>query len=127
MNLKAKIDVVGRHDEIKFHQDDPNANVITKYFTNNRIFNVQFVEFHPNGDLVVLGLKSGILLILDFMTMAIVRVFSATEDFGLASNEDVDQFYQFWKVAYFAETDFVFKDRAEETNKDSEAFLKEKY
>jgi len=35
-------------------------------------------------------LKSGLLLIMDFMTMGIVRTFCANEEFGLSANEDID-------------------------------------
>ena len=40
--------------------------------------------------MVAVGLKSGYLLIVDYLTMGIVRVFNQLEDFGLSSNEDID-------------------------------------
>jgi len=46
--------------------------------------------FSPRGDLVALAMKSGLLLIMDFITMGIVRVFCSNEEFSLSANEDVD-------------------------------------
>jgi len=52
--------------------------------------NIQIVEFSPNGQLVAIGLKSGFVLIVDFLTMGVVWVFNQQEDVGLAANEDID-------------------------------------
>ena len=41
--------------------------------------------------------------------MGIVRIFVLSEDYGLASNEDIDQFYPFWKVINYFDEDFIFK------------------
>lgn len=112
MNLKAKEDAVGRLDEILFSSEST-----IKYLTNSKTVNVQSVEFSPNGDLVALALKSGLLLITDFMTMGIVRVFCANEDFGLSANEDIDQFFPLWKLMNYFEEDFVFKTKPQETAK----------
>ena len=112
MNLKAKEDAVGRLDEIVFSSEST-----IKYLTNSKTVNVQSVEFSPNGDLVALALKSGLLLIMDFMTMGIVRIFCANEDFGLSANEDIDQFFPLWKLMNYFEEDFVFKTKPQETAK----------
>ncbi len=106
MNIRARLDAVGRLDEITLPDDAP-----TKYLSQSKSVNIQLVEFSPNGQMVAVGLKSGYLLIVDYLTMGIVRVFSHQEDFGLSSNEDIDQFYPFWKLSYFLDDDFVFKSR----------------
>ena len=49
------------------------------------------------------------LLIMDYFTMGIVRIFVLSEDYGLAANEDIDQFYPFWKVINYFDEDFIFK------------------
>ena len=85
MNLKAKIDAVDRHDEVVLH-----ADAMIKYLNKSAQIYVQLVQFSPDGCLVALGLKSGLLLIMDFLTMGIVRVFNSAEDYGLAANEDID-------------------------------------
>jgi hypothetical protein len=64
---------------------------------------------------------------MDFLTMGVVRAFNCTEDYGLAANEDIDQFYPFWKVINYFDEDFVFKQKPTESVKDCEAFLQEKY
>jgi len=122
MNLKAKEDAVGRLDEIVFSSEST-----IKYLTNSKTVNVQSVEFSPNGDLVALALKSGLLLIMDFMTMGIVRIFCANEEFGLSANEDIDQFFPLWKLMNYFEEDFVFKNKPQETAKQCETFLENKY
>ena len=59
----------------------------------------------------------------DYLTMAILRVFSLHTDYGLAANEDVDQFYPFWRSVNCFEDDFIFKQKMGETSRDSELFL----
>ena len=86
MNSKAKIDAVGRLDEIYL----PSADSFIKYINRSVNINVQQVDLHPNGQLAALALKSGHLLVMDYFTMGIVRVFVLNEDFGLAANEDID-------------------------------------
>ena len=100
------MDAVGRFDEIVLPPDS-----IIKYLNKSPLVNVQIVEFSPDGALVALGLRSGFVLIMDFMTMGIVRIFHPTDDFGLAANEDIDQFYPFWKVINYFDEDFVFKSK----------------
>ena len=85
MNLLAKHDLVGRLDEIDLLPDG-----FIKYINKSQNINVQQVEFHPNGLLLALALKSGHLLVMDFFTMGMVRIFSQGEVFGLAANEDID-------------------------------------
>ena len=59
--------------------------------------------------------------------MAVVRVFTLQEDFGLEANSDVDQFHPFWKVINYFDDDFIFKQKPAETHKEAEAFLDAKY
>ena len=73
------------------------------------VANVQIVEFNPQGTMIALGCKNATILIVDFLTMGIVRVFSLHQDYGLAANEDVDQFYPFWKVINYFDDDFIYK------------------
>ena len=107
MNLLARKDAKDRLDEIILSDDPPPS----KYITQSKAVNIQIVEFSPNGQMVALGLKSGYLLIVDYLTMGVLRVFSQQEDFGLTANEDIDQFYPFWKLTFFLDDDFVFKTR----------------
>lgn len=85
MNLRAKQDAVGRFDEILLPSDS-----FLKFINKSNTINVQQVEFNPSGQLAALGLKSGHVLVMDYFTMGIVRVFVLGEDFGLAANEDID-------------------------------------
>ena len=85
MNLKAKVDLMGRFDEILLCSDS-----MVKYLNKNQHINVQLVEFSPDGSMIAIALRSGLLVIMDFLTMGIVRVFSSQDDFGLAANEDID-------------------------------------
>lgn len=85
MNLRAKVDAVGRHEEIYLPSDS-----IIKYINKSTLINIQQVEFSPNGKLAALALKSGHLLIMDYYTMGIVRIFVLNEDYGLAANDDID-------------------------------------
>lgn len=52
--------------------------------------------------------------------MAIVRVFSLHQDYGLGANEDVDQYYPFWKAVTYYDEDFMFRQKIQETYKDAE-------
>ena len=69
----------------------PNESL--KYLNKSSVANVQIVEFSPQGNMIACGCKNATVLIIDYFTMAIVRVFSLHQDFGLAANEDVDQYY----------------------------------
>ena len=40
------------------------------------VANVQIVEFNPQGNMIACGCKNATVLIMDFFTMSIVRVFS---------------------------------------------------
>jgi len=80
MNLQAKRDIGNKFEEIVF----PNDSL--KYMTKSNVANVQMVEFSPQGNLIALGTRSSTVLIVDFLTMGIVRVFTLQEDFGLQSN-----------------------------------------
>ena len=79
------MDAVGRHDEVVLHSD-----AMIKYLNRSAQINVQLVEFSPDGSLVAIGLKSGLVLLMDFQTMGVVRVFNCVEEYGLAANEDID-------------------------------------
>ena len=59
--------------------------------------------------------------------MGVLRVFSLYQDFGCDANNDVDQFFPFWRVTNYFDEDFVFRQRPAETTKDCEAFLQSKY
>ena len=59
--------------------------------------------------------------------MGIVRFFSLTKDFGLDSNEDVDQFHMFQKQMNVLPDDFVFKQKCQGTSEESIQFLQQKY
>ena len=123
MNLLARKDAKDRLDEIVLSDEQAPS----KYINQSKAVNIQIVEFSPNGQMVALGLKSGYLLIVDYLTMGIVRVFCHQEDFGLAANEDIDQFYPFWKLSFFLDDDFVFRSRPQEKDAKCESFLNEKY
>ena len=86
---------------------------------------IQVVQFNFQGTLVALGCKNGTILIMDFLTMSIVRVFSLHQDFGLAANEDVDQFIQFLKLSNFYEEDILLK--VADSKKELDLFLQNKY
>jgi len=85
MNLRAKEDAVGRYDEIYLPVDS-----FIKYMNKSPVFNVTQVEFSPSGQLAALALKSGQLLVMDYFTLGIVRVFVLGEDYGRMANEDID-------------------------------------
>jgi hypothetical protein len=70
MNILARNDAVGRLDEICLSEDS-----LIKYISKSNAVNIQQVEFSPNGLLVALALKSGHVLLVDFLTMGIIRVF----------------------------------------------------
>ena len=86
---------------------------------------IQVVQFNFQGTLVALGCKNGTILIMDFLTMSIVRVFSLHQDFGLPANEDVDQFIQFLKLSNFYEEDILLK--VADSKKELDLFLQNKY
>jgi|APGre2960657423_1045063.scaffolds.fasta_scaffold751481_1 hypothetical protein len=44
MNIRARIDAVGRLDEISLPDDAP-----AKYISQSKAVNIQLVEFSPNG------------------------------------------------------------------------------
>ena len=85
----------------------PNDSI--KYMNKSPVANVQIVEFSPQGNMIACGCKNATVLIIDFFTMAIVRVFSLHQDYGLAANEDVDQYYPFWKAVNYYDDDFIFR------------------
>lgn len=68
MNLLARKDAKERLDEIQLSDEPPPS----KYITQSKVVNIQIVEFSPNGQLVAIGLKSGFVLIVDFLTMGVV-------------------------------------------------------
>ena len=58
--------------------------------------------------------------------MAVVRVFVLHEDYDLATNQDVDTFFPFWKAINYLDDlteNFVFKQMTSESSKDHEFFL----
>lgn len=65
--------------------------------------------------MIACGCKNATVLIIEFHTMAIVRVFSLHQDYGLAANEDVDQYYHFWKATMYYDDDFIFRQKVQET------------
>lgn len=59
--------------------------------------------------------------------MGVVRLFCFNEDYGKPSQDDVDQFYLFFRTQNCYEEDLTFKIKYKEPTKDSEVFLQEKY
>ena len=86
MNIRAKEDAVNRFDEVVL----PPSDSLIKFINRSVMITVQQVEFNETCKLAGLALKSGHLLILDYLTMGVVRVLSLLEDYGRAANEDVD-------------------------------------
>ena len=70
MNQKARQDSSDRFDEIVF----PNDTL--KCLNKSPVSNIQIVEFSPQGNMLALGCRNLQVLILDFMTMGVLRVFS---------------------------------------------------
>ena len=85
----------------------PNDSI--KYMNKSPVANLQIVEFSPSGNMIACGCKNATVLIIDFFTMSIVRVFSLHQDYGLAANEDVDQYYPFFKSINYYDDDFIFR------------------
>ena len=85
MNILARNDAVGRLDEISLSEES-----LIKYINKSNAVNIHQVEFSPNGLLVALALKSGHVLLVDFLTMGIIRLFCLSEDYSLSANEDID-------------------------------------
>ena len=121
MNHLSKKDQIERFDEIVL----PNDSL--KYMNKSAVANIQIVEFNRQGTMIALGCKNATILIVDFFTMGIVRVFSLHQDYGLPANEDVDQFYPFRKFINYFDDDFIYKQKPAESQKDAEAFLEQKY
>ena len=119
MNCKARRE--GIFEEVIL----PNDSL--KYINRSGVANIQLVEFSPTGTMVACGCKNSTVLIIDFLTMAIVRVFSLHHDYGQAANEDVDQYYPFWKAVTYYDDDFIFRQKVQETYKDAEQFLLAKH
>ena len=103
MNHLSKKDQIERFDEIVL----PNDSL--KYMNKSAVANIQIVEFNRQGTMIALGCKNATILIVDFFTMGIVRVFSLHQDYGLPANEDVDQFYPFRKFINYFDDDFIYK------------------
>lgn len=68
MNCKARRE--GLYEEILL----PNESL--KYMNKSPVANVQIVEFNPQGTMIACGCKNATVLVMDFFTMSIVRVFS---------------------------------------------------
>jgi WD40 repeat protein len=84
MNNQARQDSSDRFDEITC----PNDTL--KCFGKSAISNIQTVEFSPQGNLLAVGCRNQSVLILDFVTMAVMRIFSLQKDYGQAVLDDVD-------------------------------------
>ena len=93
MNLLAKDDAVSRLDEIYLTSD-----AFIKYISKSNMISFNHAEFSPCGQLVALSLRSGQILLMDFFTVGIVRLFCLFEEYGKPANEDVDQFFPFFRV-----------------------------
>ena len=70
MNNLARQDSSDRYDEIIC----PNESL--KVFGKSAISNIQLVEFSPQGNMIAVGCRNSSVLILDFITMAVMRVFT---------------------------------------------------
>ena len=84
MNQSAKKEQTEKYDEITL----PNESM--KCMNKSAVANVQIAEFNSQGTMIALGCKNATVLIVDFFTMGIVRVFSLHQDYGLPANEDID-------------------------------------
>jgi WD40 repeat protein len=84
MNNQARQDSSERFDEIIC----PNDSI--KCFGKSAVSNIQMVEFSPQGTMLAVGCRNSSVLILDFITMAVLRVFSLQQDFGREASDDVD-------------------------------------
>ena len=112
MNQSAKKEQIEKFDEITLPND------LIKCMNKSAVANIQIAEFNNQGTMIALDCKNATVLIVDFFTMGIVRVFSLHQDYGLPANEDVDQFYPFRKFMTNFDDDFIYKQKLAESQKD---------